>query len=149
MTTLKDTLVYVYICLCSYVCLCGGTPKEGVQRSEQSFDCWFLPYILFDIGSLCSLLCRLVPSFWHFSCVYIPSPYRCTQKCIMDSDITVSCFYMTSGDLNSDCQVWRRRALPTEPYPWPFHFNNFKTFLQTFEILQVSLSCILIFLASL
>lgn len=59
MTTLKDILVYVYICICSYVYLCRGTPKERMQRSEQSLGCWFLSYILFEIGSFCSLLCRL------------------------------------------------------------------------------------------
>lgn len=125
MTTLKDILVYVYICLCSYVYLCRGTPKECVQRSEQSLGCWFSSYILFEIGSLCSLLCRLAYKLLAFLMCLHSIPLQMHTECIMNLDITVSCFYMSSGDLNSDCQVCMRKALPIEPYPWPPYFNNF------------------------
>lgn len=132
--------VYVHMCICVGVhqrSVCRDLSKVQVAGSHLTSCLRQGLFVHYCVGWL--------TSFWHFSCVYIPSPYRCTQKCIMNLDITVSCFYMSSGDLNSDCQVCMRKALPIEPYPWPPYFNNF---LKNFVILQVSLSCILIFFFS-
>lgn len=107
--------VYVHMCICVGVherIVCRGLSKVQVAGSH--------------LTSLCSLLGRLAYKLLAFLMCLHSISLQCTQKCIMNLDITVSCFYMSFGDLNSDCQVCMRRALPTEPYPWPLYFNNFK-----------------------